>query len=353
MRRVAIFLASVAVALSGLVVTTATVQPPEAQAWAWKDTCTMFIFNKTGQQTNVRPIVYTPVIPAPVSMAQYAIFAASGVPTSGAAALVNTGFPPTWGCHTFINFANPGPTVSCTADAPTKGANSFGCSGNASTRIIDDSDDIAGNIYIPSGSGGPGDEELTQRQPKDGPPSFRRSHLPGKGWGKPEDVSDLGFLGRLMHQSELGDKCMAVGGEGPNARKVSTGMYSRHGGKQWVGAVAVTFDRKGQAAGTARDAVSKESMKCLRGLLTYQPKGTSARSQEMTTVVPGVDMQAHRVKVERSGVSGRTARTHYLDVMATTDGNKLAFFMLARADQPPSAAQKDAAVTAVLQRMGG
>lgn len=351
MRRVSVFIAAVAVAVSGLFATTATVKAPEAQAWAWKDTCTMFIFNKTGQQTNVRPIVYTPVIPAPVSMAQYAIFAATGVPTSGAAALVNTGFPVTWGCHTFINFANPGPTVSCTADAPTKGANSFSCDGNASVRIIDDSDDIAGNIFIPSGSGGPGDEQLKQRQPKTGPPSFRRTHLVGKGWNKPEDMSDMGFLGRLMHQSELGAECSAVGGSGPNARKVSTGVYSRNGGKQWVGAVSVKFARKAQAEATAQDAVSKASMKCLRGLLTYQPKGTTARSKAMTASLPGIDMTSHRVKVQREGVGGRSARTHFMDVVATTDGKKLAFFMLGRADQPPSAAQKEATVTAVLKRM--
>ncbi len=348
MRRLSIFLATIAIATAGLFIGSASVQAPSAKAWAWKDTCTMFIFNKTGAQTNVRPILYTPVMPNPASMAQYAIFAATGIPTSGSAALTNTGIPVTWGCHAFINFANPGPTVSCEVSAPTKGANTFSCSGNVTTRIIEDDDDIAGNIFIPSGSG-TGNDPLDPRQPKEGPPTLRQSQMPGSGWEEADDgLDDLGLLGGLMDSGEVGDICRDTD-SGSAPEKVSTGLFTRRGGDQWSGAVTTRFAKKPQARATLSEALSTASVKCLRKLLTDDEMQAKARLQPMTTGALGSGLLSTRIKVRHSLPSG-SVRNHYLDVLGTTRGPSMALVMLGGTGKPPSVSQQRAALDAALKR---
>lgn len=350
MRRLGLFVAAVAVVSTALFAGTSSVQAPSAKAWAWKDVCTMFLFNKTGQRTNVRPILYTPVTPNPSSLAQYAIFVASGVPTTGAGALTSTGIPVTWGCHVFINFANPGPTVSCEVSAPTKGANTFHCDGNATTRILEDSDDIAGNIFIPSGSG-PGDEPLAPRQPREGPPVLKRSQLPGSGWKDADDgLADLGLLGQLTEAGEPSDACTDAGA-GPTPKKVSTGLLSRRDGDQWVGAVSTRFARKTQARATLSEALSTPSMKCLRKLLTNGDVQAKAKLQPLASGGLGRDVRSSRVRVRQTLVGG-TVRSHYLDILGTTRGSTMAFVMIGSSGQPADAQQKQAAMSAAMESIG-
>ncbi len=350
MRRIGLFVAAVAVISTALFAGSSSVQAPSAKAWAWKDVCTMFLFNKTGQRTNVRPILYTPVTPNPSSLAQYAIFVASGVPTTGAGALTSTGIPVTWGCHAFINFANPGPTVSCEVSAPTKGANTFHCDGNATTRILEDSDDIAGNIFIPSGSG-PGNESLAPKQPKEGPPTLKRSQLPGSGWKDADDgLDDLGLLGQLIEDGQPSDTC-TDSGAGPIPKKVSTGLLSRRDGDQWSGAVATRFARKSQAQATLSEALSGASQKCLRQLLTNDDLQVNAKLQPLASAGLGSDVVSARVKVRQMLVGGK-ARRHYLEVFGTTRGATMAFVMIGTSGKPATAAQKQAAMSAAMESIG-
>jgi hypothetical protein len=342
------------VVLSSVFSGAAALRPSSADAWAWKDTCTIFVFNKTGAQTNVRPILYTPVMPNPASIAQYVTFAAIGVPTSGAGAvLTNTGIPLTWGCHTFINFANPGASVHCEISAPTKGANTFSCGGNSTVRIIKDDDDIAGNVFFPSGSGSTGKPPSNARPPATGPAALRSSELSGAGWrtaGK--GLDDLGVLGKLMNTNALSRSCKAGGGPSESSpTTTSSGLFVRRSGAQWIGAASATFANAGQARATVAEALSSRSLRCLRGLLSSTRLRTSASNTVLLTGGLGSNLQAARLVV-RQGLGGRSTKNHYLDVVGAAKGRRMALVMLASSGTPTSAAQERAAVRAALRRIG-
>jgi hypothetical protein len=343
------------VVLGSVFVGAAALRPSRAEAWAWKDTCTIFVFNKTGAQTNVRPILYTPVMPNPASIAQYVTFAAIGVPTQGAGAvLTNTGIPLTWGCHTFINFANPGPSVHCEISAPTKGANTFSCGGNSTVRIIKDDDDIAGNVFIPSGSGDTvGKAPSSTRPPATGPAALRSSELPGGGWRTAKKgLDDLGVVGKLMNVNTLSSSCKAGGGPSETApTTTSSGLYTRHAGGQWIGAASATFATAAQARATLAEALSSSSLRCLRGLLTSTRLRTSTSNSLLLTGGLGSSVRATRLAV-RQGLGGRRSRTHYLDVVGAAKGRRMALVMLASSGTPTSATLERAAVRAALRRIG-
>jgi len=74
-------------------------RPADAHATALKDNCTILATNKTGSQGNVRPIVYTPLLPtSPASIALYAARAVTGIQTNGFDAFTNYGtIVPSWG----------------------------------------------------------------------------------------------------------------------------------------------------------------------------------------------------------------------------------------------------------------
>jgi hypothetical protein len=77
----------------------AAMRPADAHATALKDNCTILATNKTGSQGNVRPIVYTPLLPtSPASIALYAARAVTGIQTNGFDAFTNYGtIVPSWG----------------------------------------------------------------------------------------------------------------------------------------------------------------------------------------------------------------------------------------------------------------
>jgi hypothetical protein len=186
------------IALAGLALTavltmwiaTAAMRPAEAHATALKDNCTLLVNNRTGNQTNVRPILYTPLIPtSPASLALYAARAITGIQTDGFDVFTNYGtFVPTWGCHTFMNFTSPHGTVSCSVEAPSRGANTFNCEGPAATQILRDDDDISGKIGIMTLSGKP--SEQAPEQPDVSGGSVKLGALPGLGWEKSSDLRD-------------------------------------------------------------------------------------------------------------------------------------------------------------------
>ena len=70
----------------------AAMRPADAHATALKDNCTFLVTNKTGSQGNVRPILYTPLLPtSPASFALYAARAVTGIQTSGFDTFTNYG----------------------------------------------------------------------------------------------------------------------------------------------------------------------------------------------------------------------------------------------------------------------
>lgn len=318
----------------------AAMKPADAKAWAWKDQCTLIVFNKTGQQSAVRPILYTPLLPNPASLAEYAAFAVTGIPTSGAAAFTNTGYPaPSYGCHAFMNFSNPGPTVSCKVSAPTTGANTFSCEGNATTRIIKDDDDIAGNVFIPSGSGSSGPEPA---EPDLGAAALRAGALPGNGWRKSTKITDFGLAGKLMDEGTLPNSCDKDGGEvTPNS--VSSEQLVRGGGDEGVGAIVSTYDNPAQAKRGVDEVLSDESIGCLVKLLNSADTGVAVKP--LPAAAEG-EVDGNQLVISRK-VNGDSRPVGYLNVSGWTDGNEGAIELVATNGAAPEEADETAAIGAV------
>lgn len=341
-RRLALVGLAIAAVLT-MSVGAAAFKPSEAKAWAWKDTCTLIVFNKSGQQSAVRPILYTPLLPNPASVAEYAAFAVTGIPTSGAAAFTNTGYPaPSYGCHTFMNFSNPGPTVSCKVSAPTTGANTFSCEGNARTKIIKDDDDIAGEIFIPgTGSSGAAPEP---DEPEVGGGALRAGALPGGGWQKSTKITDFGLAGRLMWNEDLPQSCGKDGDEVvPN--EVSSEQLIRGGGDEGVGAIVSSYDNPAQAKRGVNEALSDESVRCLAKLLSSDAMNTQVAVRALPNNEGG-DVDGNQLVISRQS-NGDSRPIAYLSVIGWTDGNEGAVELVEANGDAPSEADETAAIGAV------
>lgn len=316
-RRVA--LAALAlVAVATMWIGASALRPADAQATALKDNCTMLVTNKTGSQGNVRPILYTPLLPtSPASLALYAARAVTGIQTSGFDAFTNYGtIVPSWGCRAFMNFTSPSGTVSCRVEAPSQGANLFTCDGPAETKIIQDDDDIAGEIGIPrrSGAAGPKDTD----QPDVGGGSVRRGVLPGDGWTKTRDLTDFGIVGKLIDSGQEAPGCGKSGKEAtPN--EVDTEMVVRAGGKEGVGAVVTTYETTGLARDFVKDLTSDRGIGCMVKLLN--DKDTRVAARPLPTAEDGVD--GNQLVISRRGDDGWRP-VSYFNVSGWTQGKEAA-----------------------------
>lgn len=338
-RRIALAGLALAAMLT-MLVGTAALKPADAKAWAWKDNCTLLVSNKTGSQTNVRPILYTPALPtSPASLALYAARAVTGIQTQGLDAFTNYGLPvPSWGCHTFMNFTSPGGTVSCHADAPTKGANSFSCEGPAWTHVIKDDDDIAGEIHIPQRGGS---KPTASPEPTISGGSIRLGALPAAGWKKTMVPTDFGIAGKLMATGEVPAGCGKDANEAaPN--DVDTEMAVRAGGDEGVGSVVTTFDNAGGAKATVAEALSDQSIACLVKLLNTPD--TKVQAQDLPSEEGGVE--GSQLTISRQGDDGWRP-VAYLNVTGWTDGNEAAIELYETVGPAPTEAEQAEAVEAV------
>jgi hypothetical protein len=318
----------------------AAVRPSSAQAFAWKDQCTLFIFNRTGEQTNVRPILYTPLLPNPASIAEYAAFAALGIPTSGSAAFTNTGYPFSDGCRTFMNFSNPGPTVSCKVEAPTEGANTFSCEGNATARIIQDDDDIAGNVFIPSGSG---DSPPAPAEPKTGPTAIDAAALPAGGWQQTTDITRFGLAGTLMDAGTLPADCTSRGAE-PTPKVVSPEEVVSDSGLAGLGTLLSTFDNSADATTDVTEALSANSIDCLSRLLSSGAPKTRVAVRSLAT--PGKRSEGKRLVISQDD-DGSYLPLDYVDVVGQVQGAQSAIDLVQSDGVPPTATAEDKELSAV------
>jgi hypothetical protein len=140
-------LAALAATLIMIAAVGGTFASQNAQAFAWKDTCRLLVTNRA-EQSQSRPVALGQIPPNPVSYSIYAVLLAAGMPKGQQTIFSTTGFPITNGCHQTIAFRNPGEDVTCNADAPTTGANTFWCNGNSTYKIDTDNDDISGTAEI-------------------------------------------------------------------------------------------------------------------------------------------------------------------------------------------------------------
>lgn len=346
-RSMALGLAAV-VAVTGLA-GSAAVDPPKAQAWAWKDNCTAIIYNRTAAQSSVHPTSYIPLLPNPGSVAAFAAYAITGIPVNEALPLVNTGYPaPTYGCHATVTTTSPNGMTSCAYSAPTTGANHFDCSNNVTFRIIEDDDDIAANVFIPAGSG-PSSPPVTGKEPRRGPPALRAGALPGKGWRSTKKLAHVGLIGKLMKRGSLSARCQRGGRRAPDV--VSSTQLVQRGRGRGVGAVIGSYDTPRKADRVTDSALSDHSIRCLGSLLTSKRFHTRASAHPLAIARFGSDVRGSRVVVKRR-VDGRVRTAGYVDVVGSSNRGKSAVVILESAPHPMGSRAATAAVRTVLTRIG-
>jgi hypothetical protein len=331
----------------------AIARPAGAHAFAWKDTCTFELYNNTGSVGNVRPTLYGPLPPNPVAISLYLVLAATGVPSGSI--LTNTGIPLTDGCAAGVQFTNPGDNVSCSARAPTVGANSFNCSGNASFKIVTDDDDIKGRVYFPKGSGVPAARAsavsartAATTLPRASAGLLRRGDLAGRGWRKATKLSDFGRLGQLVAADSLPAGCR---GSNKARRQVpkkgGSSAFVRRSGSEAVGVVHGVYATAARSRTTLNDAVSDHSIGCLARLLTSARYRTRVTIQRLS--VPGADAV---VKLRRLVVRTRPhGRTDYVDVVGLRHGRSNALVLFANAGRPIGNAAELAVLRTVARRL--
>jgi hypothetical protein len=325
-------------------------RPADAHATALKDNCTMLVTNKTGTQGNVRPILYTPLLPtSPASLALYVARAATGIQTQGFDAFTNYGvIVPSWGCRAFMNFTSPSGTVSCRVEAPSRGANTFSCDGPAETKVIRDDDDIAGEIGIPRRTGAPGPKSTDQPDVSGG--SVSLGALPGSGWQKSMDISDFGIVGKLMATEEEAPGCGKSGDEATPS-DVNTEEAVRAGGDEGVGAVVTTYDNADQAKDFLKEMTSGHGIDCMAKLLNS--KDTQVAVQPLPSPegndgdIEKSDVDGSQLVISRRGDDGDWRPVSYFNVSGWTDGNEAAIEWYETVGGAPSEAAEAEATDAV------
>jgi hypothetical protein len=340
-RRIALAGLALAAMLT-MAIGTAAMRPAEAHATAVKDNCTLMVTNKTGSQGNVRPILYTPLLPtSPASVALYAARAVTGIQTGGSFdVFTNYGLIiPSWGCHTFMNFTSPSGTVSCRVAAPSRGANTFACDGPAATKIIDDNDDISGQIGITTLSGKSSSE--APRQPDVSGGSVRLGALPNGGWKKSMDITDFGIAGKLMAEGTEPADCGKTGKEA-SPSDVNTEEVVRGGGNEGVGAVVTTYANAGQAADFVKEMTSDHGIDCMAKLLNDQD--TKVTATPLPTEAEGVE--GAQLVISRKGDDGWRP-VSYFNVSGWTQGNEAAIEWYETVGAAPSEADEAEAAQAV------
>jgi hypothetical protein len=339
----------VAIVVATMFMAAAAMKPSKADAWAWKDNCTAIIYNRTGSQSSVHPFTYIPILPNPGSIAAFAAYAAIGIPVNQALPLVNSGYPvPSYGCHAIVTTTSPQGATSCAYSAPTTGANHFDCSSNVSFKIIDDSDDIAANVFIPAGSGA-SSPPVTGPKARKGPPALRPRAIPGKGWRSTNKVHHLGLIGKLMNQGDTTASCEHGANHTPTA--INSVQFIKGKSTRGVGALRGRFADKHDAHQTVADALSKHSMHCLSRLLTSRTLHTHAHAKPLEIAREGVDVRGSEVVVHRR-VHGEQRNAAYYEVIGASKGAKNAMVFFQSPHRPTGSQMQQAVVNNALKRIG-
>lgn len=346
-------LVALALAAVALVGAAGMVRPEGAQAFAWKDTCTINVVNKTGSRNSVRPTALVQFPPNSVAYAQYVALAATGFPTDAKLGFSNTGFPLTAGCTASLMLYNPGDNVKCSAVAPTVGRNTFACSGNATAKIETDNDDITGTAYVPKGSARvfsqpqpPGflrrmPTEERSESPKVGHGVLRRSALAGAGWKATRKVSDLGRFGKLLEASDPSGSCVDSSESGPKPSALGTSLFVRHGGAQAIGEIDGTYGSRGAASGTLTSVTSRASAGCLAEAL-------SAPGYKATVAAVGPNfgqggLPSQRISISQTGGPWKG----YVDMVGIQLETRNAVALFFSQGSPPSKAREEAVLVKI------
>jgi hypothetical protein len=332
-----------------------TFSSPNAQAFAWSDTCRLLVTNRA-EQSQTRPVALGQIPPNPVSYSIYAVLLAAGMPKGQQTIFSTTGFPITNGCHQTIVFRNPGEDVTCNADAPTRGANTFWCNGNSTYKIDTDGDDISGTaeIAVHGASGEPEPQALSMlshsttelfAHHKSAPPKpdrgvLEKGQLSGKGWRRSEKISDLGTFGKLLEASDPSGNCADAKDDHEPTPVSGGGSLFVRGGES-IGEFDGRYRGSGQAESTLAAATSASSIRCLAATLT-------APGYRATVAPNGPDfgqggITTSRVVVKQNG----GGFTGYVDVVGLADGRSNAVLLFFDRGRPAALSHEEDALAAV------
>jgi len=322
----------------------------QAQAFAWKDTCTINVVNRTGSQGNVRPIALVQFPPNTIAYAKYLALAATGFPNNASIGFSTTGIPLTAGCSETLFLNNPGSNVQCAAIAPTVGPNTFTCNGNSSFRIQTDNDDIEGTVFIPQSTGSPAAgvasvSKTRQGGPKIGQGVLKRTALPGRGWAKTRKVSALGRFGMLFDRSRPSGPCRnANDNRAPVAVTGGASLFVRGHGAQAIGELDGRYARVHAAKTTLATATSDRSIRCLAQSLTAAGyRVTSAAGPDVGK--PGIVSKRVVVRKLDGGWKG------YVDVVGLLEGRSNSVVLFFNAGEPAKVSNEASVIAAVVGRL--
>lgn len=344
-------LAACAALVVGVLGAAGAVHSEKAQAFAWSDTCTINIVNRTSAQGDVRPLGLIQVPPNVVAYAKWAALAALGFPLNSVQGFSTTGIPLTGGCSSVLYLNNPGSNVSCTAVAPTVGANTFRCGGNSTYKIQKDNDDIEGIVYIPSGSGTEAPEPLSPRvgpAPKADPGVLKKNQLSGKGWTKTRSLNDLGRFGKLFEESTASAPCGDSNDEHePTPLAGGASLFVRHQGAEAIGELDGRYSSIGKATSTLATATSAQSMKCLAQALT-------APGYRATVAANGPDfgqggIPTSRIVVSKTGGGFKG----YVDVVGLLEGKSNTVLVFFNTGKPAQLTHEEDVLEAVADSLQG
>jgi hypothetical protein len=338
------FLASIVVALA---------VPTHSQAWAWKDTCIADVYNASGG--TARMVFWTPVLPIPSNLQMLPIYIAVGMPSGTALGMLtqNTGTPVSWGCHGTLSYASPLGVAACGYSAPTKGANSFDCTGLYGLRWQTNDDNIYVHVGLPITPPGAAGAEAPDRDDDTTPASALTAtatramlddgDLTGA-WKTTNDLASTGAIGAAW----------AAGTESPSCqRDPKDGDVPGHAG-QWLvgsdgdvaGSAVADFATVREANATYDSAFSESSINCLAGLLR---SGVAANGGTATATVSRLDRPDLGRESDAYRIDLGTAGT--LDVLGVRTGETFALTLFSSSDGDPSTAQENAAQAAVADRL--
>lgn len=348
-------LAALAVLVVGVCAVGSTFASQDAQAFAWKDTCKIFVVNRVAQ-SDVRPIGLLQVPPNPISYATYTALIATGFPTNTKVMFATTGFPVTAGCSAVLHINNPGSNVTCTAVAPTVGANTFRCDGNSTYVKEVDNDDIEGTVYI-GGRASPGEPEAMSQltgsaSPFDNPGvpkaktptgALKIGQLAGGGWRKTDQVAELGQFGKLLEASNPAGKC-GNGNDKSEVKPISGGgsLFVRgKNGAEAIGEFDGRYASAGQAEATLKAATSQSSIRCLAAALTAPGYKATVAAQGPNFGQGGI--VTHRVVVKKNG----GGFVGYVDVVGLATGRSNTVLVFFNRAKPAEVGQEEEVLASV------
>lgn len=332
--------------------------PSKSHAWAWKDQCLADVYNASGD--TARMIFWTPIPPVPSNLQLLPVYIAGGVPNGQFGMLTtNTGYPVTWGCHGTLAYNSVLGRVACAYDAPTKGANSFSCTGGPNTlRWQYDDDDIYVHVGIPARP--PGDGGVAGPDGSDDPTPARSEtrqalrakltddDLPGD-WAVSSDLSGAGPIGAAWANGTEPTSCRGDGRDGDTPGHA--GSLLRGGDGDFAASAVAEFQTVREANATYDTALSRASADCLAGLLRsgFAAGGGTAETQvsSIDRGDRGAESDGYRIAIDAGDWQGM------LDVLGVRKGDQLSMLLFGSTGDAPARRIQASALAAVASRMNG